>query len=90
MNDQYKPTIEELNELAEVAAAIKRGEELHPGPFSVTEWDQALTEELEEMSAELYTGKIDFQRLHDELIDITVVAYRWACQIKDELNGQKK
>lgn len=70
------------NAMNDFLAAVKRGEKLHPGPYTLKEWHDALMTEWEEVQGE----EQESEREKEEIVDLGVVAYRTAQAIRDVFN----
>lgn len=67
--------------------AVGRGMRLHPGPYDFQEWLDALDGEMDEFAREVDEEHFDGNRAADELIDVAVVAYRFAKALQAEATG---
>ena len=73
-------------------AAVKRGKRLHPGPYSLEEWREALASEIEEFAEAIEKWDLDPTQtlicVTEEAMDVAVVAFRMAAMLSKVCNGE--
>lgn len=69
--------------------AIERGKKLHPGPYSMEQWYEALIEEYFEFESEIERYPEDIKRIMAELTDLLVVGCRMLMYMQEKETQHK-